>query len=294
MMKCRIFNFIFFIVVLFLIFPASSIASDSFMLVPDVFGPAIEDNRYGWTKLVSYNLSADYLIVTSVVDILTPYFNEMQCRGQIIPSIRLEIAQSGGDKQVFMSYLFKGVSITSIESVYNGSMSNPIERISFSYEQSEELYEISQPTAISKIRESCGQYTYCAEIETKTQEPTNICDYFVNDFGIKIGGRLPIYVPYSDEKFNVYTQDGELIGRIMLNNRQLAIVDCCVAFEDYTYEIYVDSLQTLQDIDESESRSAELLKKMSQDEISIEGKTFFKRVKMVFTKPVLRIFSFFS
>lgn len=106
-----------------------------------------------------------------------------------------------------------------------------------------------------------------------------------------VGQTIPSQIPYSNERFNIYVS-GEGFGSIIIEE-DIVIDFSCELLEERTYDIYVESIQTITDILNSEAPLSILNEKLGSDEIEIKGATAGKKIKMFFTKIGLKILDWF-
>ena len=97
----------------------------------------------------------------------------------------------------------------------------------------------------------------------------------LNDF------QIPDFVPYSDEIFNLYIQEENLSGSIIIENSSFKSI-ACENNKNATYEIHIKNLNTVEDIVKSEDFLGTYNEKIGNNEIEIKGVTVGKKIKMVF------------
>lgn len=106
-----------------------------------------------------------------------------------------------------------------------------------------------------------------------------------------VGQEIPSQIPYSNEVFEIFFQE-TLFGSITLEEKIITDLSCSENNES-TYEIWIKDSSVIEDIANSENPLEELNKKLSNEEIDIKGKTFGKKIKLFFTKIILKIASWF-
>ncbi len=124
-------------------------------------------------------------------------------------------------------------------------------------------------------------------------EGQDICNYLINDSGLKVGVNISESLPYTNEVMNGYTKSGEVIGHITLQNKQVISLDCVIA-DDPTYNVYVQSLSTITDISNATSQIDALNEKLGNGELEIQGTSVGKKVKGFFTRVGIWIAHFFD
>ncbi|MFT7615982.1 MAG: hypothetical protein ACI8Y7_000810 [Candidatus Woesearchaeota archaeon] len=121
----------------------------------------------------------------------------------------------------------------------------------------------------------------------------DICEYVTTEAGFVIGGVLPGFIPYKNEKINIYTTTDEPVGHITTKDGALSELDCTL-IEEPTYIIKVQDVQTIKDILEAESAADALDDALGDDKILVDGQTATKAVKNFFTQIFIKIGSWFS
>lgn len=130
-------------------------------------------------------------------------------------------------------------------------------------------------------------FAYAAELNFKELECESILIYKDK----VIGQQIPSEVPFSTEIFNIYIAE-EIYGYIELNDSYVEDFGCGKN-EDATYDILIESEQTLFDIYESDDMMNMILDKINDKEINIKGKKFSKKIKSGFIKLGLKIWNWF-
>jgi len=111
-----------------------------------------------------------------------------------------------------------------------------------------------------------------------------MCEFMKNEVE---GKGLPGGIPYSNEVVNVYTLEEEKVGCIVLKDKKFNSVECSVQDEP-TYNAYVKDLKTFEDIKASDDKIAEFKAKLSSKDIVLKGESIGKKIKLFFTKIVLK------
>lgn len=107
-----------------------------------------------------------------------------------------------------------------------------------------------------------------------------------------IGIEIPEEVPLNSEIINLYLSEN-IYGHIVLENKVVEDFDC-TENEEATYDVFIKDEQTLWDIYEAEDVADMMLEKFSNKEIKLKGKTFSNKIKAVFARIGLKIFSWFN
>ena len=84
----------------------------------------------------------------------------------------------------------------------------------------------------------------------------------------------------------------ELYGNMILEEGKIKSIKC-IENEKPTYNIYIDNLQTLEEVAKSEDALNSYNTKIKNNKIEIKGVTIGKKIKLTFTKIILKIVSWF-
>lgn len=120
---------------------------------------------------------------------------------------------------------------------------------------------------------------------------SEICDYIIQERGIKEGFSIPSFIPYNNDRFNVFDFNNNSAGSIIIEEGVITHIGCD-QIENATVDIKVKNVQTLKDIYAAEDVSETFDEKLD-NEIITEGKTTGTEVKLFFTKIALKIISWF-
>ncbi len=131
-----------------------------------------------------------------------------------------------------------------------------------------------------------------ANNETAGSEGKELCDYIFTKTNIEMGTSVPKMIPYKNERFNVFTNEDELVGHLIFENGLVTSYNC-ESIEEPTYNVIVKGKSTIDDIMDSESPIKVLNKKLGNKEIDLKGVTFGKQFKGFMTKLGLSIVSVF-
>jgi hypothetical protein len=123
---------------------------------------------------------------------------------------------------------------------------------------------------------------------------SDICSDAMDQLTITEGATIPDFIPYKNDVMNVYTGENETVGYVAIEDGKLAAFACNESSPDYTYRVYIESAQTIEDIVIADAPADALDDKMSEGEIRIEGRTFGKKVKSFFTRIGIKIASWFT
>ncbi len=128
--------------------------------------------------------------------------------------------------------------------------------------------------------------------EKELSEGQELCNYMFERTNIEIGTSVPKLIPYSNERFNIYTTEQELIGHLIFEKGIVTSYNC-EAIDNPTYNVTIKSKLTIDDIMSSDSPVKELNKKLGNKEINLIGITYSKKIKGFFTKISLNLLSIF-
>ena len=103
---------------------------------------------------------------------------------------------------------------------------------------------------------------------------------------------IPSYVPYKNEIFNFYLIAENISGSLVVDEGKIISV-ACVENENVTYNVYIDNFQTIEEVGEAEDFLGKYNEKVANNQIEIKGATLGKKIKLAFTKFVLKIVSWF-
>lgn len=120
-----------------------------------------------------------------------------------------------------------------------------------------------------------------------------VCNYLKNDLGLKEGFEIPSQVPYSNEVFNLYTKDNEVIGHVTITEKKVTTFSC-ESNDKPTFNIYIKDKSTISDITSAEKPLDELNAKLSNKDIELKGASVGKKMKGFFTRMGLKIAGWFS
>ncbi|MEN7981851.1 MAG: hypothetical protein ABFQ65_00190 [Nanoarchaeota archaeon] len=107
------------------------------------------------------------------------------------------------------------------------------------------------------------------------------------------GFEIPSFVPYKNEIFNFYLLEENFSGSLIIEEGKINSMKC-EENKDNTYYIYINNLKTLEEISKSEDSLGLYNEKVKNKEIEIKGATLGKKIKLTFTKIVLKIVSWFK
>lgn len=146
--------------------------SDFFIQIEGITGDSQDANHSKWIEVVSYSHSASQIgggplseagthtggradlsdfSITKLLDSASPTLNMYCCRGQHIPSIRVELCRAMGEKTLFMAYDLKDCVVSSISiSGASGGEDIPVEQVSFRYSEIHWAYTPTDPASGGK------------------------------------------------------------------------------------------------------------------------------------------------
>lgn len=138
-------------------------AFDTFLKISTIPGECTDDKHKDWIEILSYSCGVsqpssgsrstggaasaercnhqDFSIV-KVLDKASPKLFLALCKGEHIPSVKLELCRATGDKQKYMEYTMGDVIVSSMHpgGSAQGSESLPLEQVSFNYGKIEWVY----------------------------------------------------------------------------------------------------------------------------------------------------------
>jgi hypothetical protein len=127
------------------------------------------------------------------------------------------------------------------------------------------------------------------EEEPKTEK----CEHLITILKLEKGKKIPKVLPYSNEVFNIYTLDEEVIGYIQAENNKISNYDC-VEHEKPTYKVYLEDTGVIDNILDAESPIDELNSRKKSKELTIKGVGIIKKTKGSFISLGLKIAGLFT
>lgn len=143
--------------------------------------------------------------------------------------------------------------------------------------------------SFSFANESEGEDLLTTQDVSKNINIEEIRSFFEN---IEEGFELPGYVPYKNEKFNIYTNEGLDVGTLILENKKFKGFDRVIS-EDFTYKIYLKDMETINSIINSENPLDKFNELKKSKELKIEAKGVFGKVKTGIISFFAKIAGFF-
>lgn len=120
-----------------------------------------------------------------------------------------------------------------------------------------------------------------------------ICSYVVDERNVTAGMVIPSFLPYPNDRFMLYTQDEELIGHVIIRNREIVSIDC-TEIDTPTFVVSIKDLSTVQHLFTSQTPVSTLDSYIAQQHIRFEGQSFGKKTKQFFTRVGIKIASWFE
>jgi hypothetical protein len=124
------------------------------------------------------------------------------------------------------------------------------------------------------------------------QTPSELCNYINTNYKDLEGQKLPGFIPYKNEIFNIYTNDDKEIGSLEIKDGTVQKFKCEM-HEKSTYKVFIKGQETFEKIQNSEDPLGTLNEMISNKDIKIEGQTMFKSVKKTISNIFLKIASWF-
>ena len=129
--------------------------------------------------------------------------------------------------------------------------------------------------------------------ETQEEDTSDLCRYIIQKANIPVGTKIPgIFMQYKNDRFNVYTHEGNAIGHLTLSNGYVAEFNC-QSIDNPTYDVIIKDKETVDYVLNSEKRIKALSEKINNKEITINGINFGKDVKSFITKVGINIAAVF-
>lgn len=121
-------------------------------------------------------------------------------------------------------------------------------------------------------------------------ETQDICNYIKEK--VEVGGEIPGFIPFQDERFNIYNFDNEVIGHLISEDGVLTSISC-TNITNPSYNLYINSLEVAQMIGEGESSLRQFNEAKAKNLIRLEGTSFGKKVKGSITSIIMKIAGWF-
>lgn len=150
------------------------------------------------------------------------------------------------------------------------------------------MLALTMMLTFASAQEDAQQGTQEEEIQQINEE---LCNKIMSIDKIEVGGKLPGYIPYGNEKMNVYDSEDALVGNVVFEKGVMVSMGC-TDVEDPTYKVYLKDDDVVDDIMGAESPIDELSDRLGKD-IILEGQSFTKKVKGSFTGMMVSIASWF-
>ncbi len=129
--------------------------------------------------------------------------------------------------------------------------------------------------------------------ENQSTETHELCNYIIQKANIPVGMKLPgVFMQYKNDKFNIYTPEGDEVGHLLVTNGYVAEFNCQMTVNQ-TYDVIIKDKETIDYILNSERQIRALSEKINSKDIDIKGINFGKDVKGFFTKLGISIVSIF-
>lgn len=116
----------------------------------------------------------------------------------------------------------------------------------------------------------------------------DVCEYLANSS--LEGAQLPGYVPYGNERINLYTGDDTSVGHVITESSVVTSANC-TAIDAPTYEVYVQDLATVDRILHADAPMSQLNDERRARNVEIRASTFSKQVKNSVLMGVTRVLS---
>jgi hypothetical protein len=139
-------------------------------------------------------------------------------------------------------------------------------------------------------------FSFVMANENSTETTQSQCQQAIKQltsYGIIEGNDIPNIIPYKNEVMNVYLKDQTFLGHITISDKVLSEINCEQATEP-TYNVYITSLDLIDQTLQSDDPLGEFNSKLSSKEIDLQGTTGGKKFKAGFTKFALKVASWFS
>jgi hypothetical protein len=118
-----------------------------------------------------------------------------------------------------------------------------------------------------------------------------LCRDLINKTGAVSGAIVPGFMPYKNERINIYNPEDILIGHLETSDGVVSSISCA-ELENPTIIATITDLSVIDEILDSEKPLKELNNKIGED-IILNGQGFASSAKIVFARFGLRIASLF-
>lgn len=120
-----------------------------------------------------------------------------------------------------------------------------------------------------------------------------ICENIVARGNLREGLFIPGWLPYKDDRFNMYTLNSTAIGHITFEKGVITSINC-TTISNPTFNVYLKDDKTISDIYDSKSPAGAYEAKKRAGDIRIEGIGFTKKTKGAFTNFGIWVMSWFG
>ena len=131
--------------------------------------------------------------------------------------------------------------------------------------------------------------TLAPAVSAQTNE---ICDYLTDNLSLE-DKAVPGFIPYGNERANIYTQNNQTVAHVITEQRNITSVGC-EEIDAPTYTVYVHDSQTLERIFYSDKPLSQLEDEKKEGYIEVRGETFTKQLKNTATNLATRVLSWFG
>ena len=121
----------------------------------------------------------------------------------------------------------------------------------------------------------------------------SVCENIIQDLKLRTGLYMPKFLPYKNERFNVYTLQNETVGHMIIEKGVITSVNC-TQIENPTYLLYIKDDIAVKEIKNNDKPAKDLDKKIAAAEIKLRGASFTKKVKGTLTRIGVKIAGWFG
>ncbi len=119
----------------------------------------------------------------------------------------------------------------------------------------------------------------------------DLCQELIERTEVVEDASIPRYLPYRNDKINIFDPNEELIGHLETSNGKVESIGC-EALDEPNIHAYISDLEVIDIILDSDDPLKELNARLKED-IILEGQSFGSQTKLVVSRMFIRIASLF-
>lgn len=154
----------------------------------------------------------------------------------------------------------------------------------------EQNHDIKQ--VLDKIPANNVSMNQSSNVTQSNETSKDLFNLIIKNYQIKVDMSIPSYIPFQNEKFNIYTAQKEFVGTLTIEKGIITNLSKEI-LNDQTYDVYVD-FEKLFAIEINKGEEVDFNKILDAADVKLEGKTFAKKTKGVFMKMALGIMKIFG